>query len=140
MQQFDGGIQATADAFPPVPGSSGYGGGVSALGPSMQGLGVLLSVYNQLIDLQLLMRDPAGGGAIGYKPGQTIYGIAPGGYAFPGAIGFAARSHVSGSPALMIAQVWDLQDGPLPQTPLSPNTATLTQSGGISIGDRKSVV
>lgn len=133
MQQFDNGIIATADAFPPLIGSSGYGGGVAALGPSMQGQGVLLSTYNQLIDLQLLLRDPAAGGGTGFKLGAIIQGLAPGGFAFPAAIGFRARSHVAGSPALMIAQVWDLQDGPLPQTPLSPNVQTLSTSGVIGV-------
>lgn len=130
MQQFPGGQAATADQFPDLPsGAAQLAQGAAILGPSAQGAGVLISIYNQLIDLQLMYRDPQAGGSVGFKYGPIIQGLYPGGFTFPGAIGFRARSHQPGNPAQMIAQVWDIQDGPLPQTPLSPNVQTLSASG-----------
>jgi hypothetical protein len=140
VQQFSGGQATTADQFPELPASSGVvSPGAALLGPSAQGAGVLLSVYNALIDLQMMYRDPEAGGAIGFRYGPVIVGLYPGGFTFPSAIGFRARSHAAGVPGALIAQVWDLQDGPLPQTPLSPNVQTLSGGGivpppvGISI-------
>lgn len=138
MLQFDGGQAATTDAFPAWP----LGGGMvvpgltplAVLGPTQQGTGVLLSIYNNLCDVQLAHRDREGGGGIGWQEGVIIQGMTPGQFVFPKAIGVRARSHNAGQVSQIISQVWEIQDGPLPQTPLSTNLAFLSPGGVVGGG------
>lgn len=133
MLQFDGGQAQCANAYPNFSTENPLVGGLPAavLGPTQQGTGVLLSIFNNLADVILAYRDPQAGGAIAYKEHQPIQGLFPGSYIFPSAIGFRAKNHNAGQIAQIIAQVWETVDGPLPSTPLSPNTGTLLPGGTI---------
>lgn len=137
MLQFSGGQAQTTNAFPPWPsGPTIIAPGAApaaVLGPTQQGRGVLLSTYNTLTDLQLAYRDEASPGWA-FREGDVIQGLYPGSFVFPKAIGFRLRSHNPGQPAQAIAQVWEIDDGPLPQAPLSSNSATLSASGFITPG------
>lgn len=147
MLQFDGGQAQTSDNFPPWPSNLSPSTGpevlpgLAILGPSMQGVGVLVSIYNNLVDLQLALRDPAGGGGIGWKPGTIIQGVYPAQFAFPKAIGFRVRTHNTGSGqiAQVIGQVWETMDGPFPLAPLGSNLATLSAGGSFGGGGQGSV-
>ena len=140
MLQFDGGQAQCTDSFPAWPGPNvGPLPPVTTpvspiLGPTMQGTGVLVSTYNNLADLQMALRDPEGGGGIGWREGPIIQGITPGQFVFPKAIGMRVRNHNPGQTVQVIAQVWETIDGPLPQTPLSTNIGTLGSGGSFTPG------
>jgi hypothetical protein len=137
MLQFDGGQAQTSDDFPawPGPGLVTSVAVLPVLGPTQMGRGVLLSTYNNLTDLQLAYRDEQSSGWA-WREGTIVQGIYPGSFVFPKAIGLRLRNHNAGAVAQAIAQVWEIDDGPLPQSPLSSNSATLSPSGfiGPSIG------
>lgn len=132
MLQFDGGQAATTNVFPnwPAP-SSPVNTGAAVLGPSNQAVGVLIATFNTLVDLQVAYRQKDAPGW-GMREGPVIQGLYPAGYVFPQAIAFRVRSHNPNAPAQVIGQVWESQDGPLPASPLSPNTAFLSSQGTIA--------
>jgi hypothetical protein len=125
------GQQATTDQFPPF-GEQQPAGGACTLGPSNQATGVVINVYNALVDLQLFFRDS--GSPQGYSPANVLAGFAPQSQVFPKAVGFVARSHVPGTPAAINAQVWEVQDGPLPQVAI-PILGFLSPTGTITNGN-----
>ena len=124
MLQFDGGQQPTTDVYPSDPPVAPN---LCTLGPTQQGVGVLINSFNNLIDLELFYRD--GGAPRGIRK-TFISGLAPVAQVFPAAIGFRAKTHNPGAFAEVIAQVWETVDGPLPQSPLI-NLASLSGSGTI---------
>lgn len=119
MQQIPGGQQPTADTYPSPQGSG------PSLGPDLMATGLILSVYNVTADVKLILRDE--GSPQGYQYGDE-FAMSPNAQVFPKAIGFAAKSHVPGTPALIQATLWSAVDGPLPSSPV-PITATLSPSG-----------
>lgn len=135
MLQFDGGQAQTTDAYPPWPSNLHPNTGAptqpvaAILGPSQQGTGVLFSTYNNLVDVQIAFRDRnTPGWGLEY---MEIQGLSPGAFVFPGKIGFRMKSHNPGGVVQVIGQVWETIDGPLPSTPLSANTITLSSGGTI---------
>jgi microcystin-dependent protein len=112
----------TTDAFP----TQGQG---CSLGPSNFATGLAIEVFNASIDLVLLYwRDAE-------RPSEGISESVPfqfptAGQIYPGCVGFRARSHTAGSPAAVLAQLYEKADGPLPGAPV-PITQTITPTGQI---------
>lgn len=136
MLQWDGGQAACADTFPnwsaqnPPVIVTGVPLPAAVLGPSMQGTATLMSIFNNLADIELAERDPNAGS--GWKVRTSIQGLYPGSYIFPKTLGFRAKNHNAGQVVQVIGQVWETVDGPVPTTPLGPNTGFLSATGSIT--------
>lgn len=133
MLQFDGGQITTADAFPGWPSTLQPAGTVTGavLGPTQMGKAVLFGVFNNLIDVQVAYRDPDSPGWA-WHAGNVISALWPGSYTFPEGVGVRFRSHTAGvsTAAVVIAEVWEIPDGPVPVMPIGPNGAMVPSGGG----------
>lgn len=114
----------TADTYP-LDNAAG-----AHLGPSNFATGLIFNCYNATVTMQLLYLDLQSSQGIRLSP---EFDFSPGGQVWPKAIGFKARSKVAGVPAALLAQVYEVADGPLPASP-APISATLSPSGTIGTG------
>lgn len=115
----------TAVAYPNIGATSG-----TVLGPASLGLQTDLVIANQTAYVQLIVPDNTDLGIGGGFHLSDEFALPPQTVSFPGAIGFRARTFVTGSPATILGIVWERGD-PLPAG-ASLFTSTVSGGGGVT--------